>query len=143
MARYKLLFFIIIFTSILSCKKNSVHESTIALDSLNSIQKKDKNISNLDVITGTYNGVISCDDCENVQLTLKNNGEYSLLIHLADEEDSRKNTTLLNGRYIWNSKDSIISLDQNHFKFLKQKNKLYFLFDNSLNIAEDEVLVKE
>ncbi|MDR2121622.1 MAG: copper resistance protein NlpE [Flavobacteriaceae bacterium] len=125
----------------ISCDKKQARgpenlTDTLLSDSDTDIKKSLKNIA------GVYKGEISCDDCEKVELTLKDDNNYSLTLHLSSEEETANNIVEAEGKYSWEQQDSVISLDKYNLRFKAGKKKLYYV-DHSYIIDEHEILVKE
>ena len=118
---------------ILSCDKKQSQEVQASMDTLTTSGPVSTEI------VGTYKGDISCDDCEGVELSLKNESLYSLTIHLSGEEKTENSIVKEEGHYTLDTKDSILSLDKFDLRFKIGKGKLYFL-DHTSEIDENEVL---
>lgn len=132
---------LIIFSCLLnSCDKKQTIKAFTQTDSL-SVSSSIRDTLPKKFI-GTYQGSISCDDCEFVVLTLDQSNTYKLKIQLFNDEDSKGSIIYEQGNFNWDIKNSTIALDKFGFKFKAFEKKLYYL-DNTGQYDTEEYLLKQ
>ncbi|MDR1876500.1 MAG: copper resistance protein NlpE [Flavobacteriaceae bacterium] len=131
-----------LFALVISCDKKQAQNSNSETDSILISDPLKQDFQDKVEITGTYKGDISCDDCESVELILKEDNSYDLVLHLLGEEKTENSIIRDKGRYTLSQDSTSLSLDKYELHFKIGKGKLYYL-DNSSEINEHEVLIKE
>ncbi len=120
---------------------------TACSNNQNSSSEKTKNLSEQNY-EGTFKGTLPCADCpgQDVVLVFKSNNTYSWTETV--EYKGKIDTSTFSGKFNYNKKTSIFSLDnEEQYKFLLEGKLLYFLNKDGKKVegelAEHYILKKE